>query len=82
LPGRPKLLPNPPHPWVMVIPKESEGQMLYIHLCCMKYLLNIIKPNNTFTSEVLSLIKKYPTIDPKALGLKEDWQNEPLWFNS
>ncbi len=79
LPGRPKLLPKPPYPWISEIPKEHEFQALYIHLCCMKYLLNIIQPENEFTRLLLQLFEKYPNVDPNALGMKTDWQSEPLW---
>ncbi len=80
LPGRPKLLSKPPFPWVSDVPKESEFQMLYVHLCCMKYLLNIVQPGNDLTSRLLKLLEKYPNVDEKALGLKPEWQKEPLWL--
>lgn len=79
LPGRPKLLKNPPHSWIKDVPGQSEHFMLYIHLCCMKYLLIIVHPANDFTERILFLLKQYPNIDPKALGLKPNWQNENLW---
>ena len=79
LPGRPKLLSKPPKKWILNVPKEYEFQMLYIHLCCMKYLLNVIQPENQFTDLLSSLMLKYPTVDPKALGLKNNWSQEPLW---
>jgi abortive infection bacteriophage resistance protein len=79
LPGRPKLLPKPPQPWVALVPQASEHHMLYVHLCCMKYLMNIINPGNHFTQRLEALLVKYPNIDPNALGLKLNWQNEPLW---
>lgn len=79
LPGRPKLLPNPPNRWIFNVPKENEWQMLYIHLCCMKYLINIIQPENHFTQSLLGLFKKYPSVDPNAVGMKPEWFNEPLW---
>jgi abortive infection bacteriophage resistance protein len=79
LPGRPKLLPKPPLPWINDVPREQEFQMLYIHLCCMKYLLNIVQPVNHFTQRFSTLLTKYPNVDPNALGLKLNWQNEPLW---
>jgi abortive infection bacteriophage resistance protein len=70
LPGRPKLLPKPPHSWIKDIPAVPEHHMLYVHLCCMKYLLNRISPGNTFTHRLSDLLEKYPNIDPNALGLK------------
>jgi abortive infection bacteriophage resistance protein len=79
LPGTLKLLPNPPFPWLKDVPNAGEFHFLYIHLCCMKYLLNIIQPGNHFTSDLSSLMVKYPNVDPKALGLKPNWIDEPLW---
>ncbi len=80
LPGRPKLLTNPPHHWIRSIPAENEFEKLYIHLCCMRYLLNVIQPNNTFHIKLYSLLEKYElNIDPNALGMKEEWYTEPLW---
>jgi len=79
LPGRPKLLSKPPAAWIMNVPKESEFEKLYIHLSCMKYILNVVQPENQFTSRLNNLLNKYPSVDPNALGMKPDWQNEPLW---
>lgn len=45
----------------------------------MKYLVNIVQPQNRFTMQLTTILKKYPNVDPNALGLKPDWQNEPLW---
>lgn len=79
LPGTPKLLPKPPKPWIANVPAPNEFHMLYVHLCCMKYLLNIISPGNHFRQKLDALLTKYPNIDPNALGMKPNWQNEPLW---
>lgn len=79
LPGRPKLLPKPPNPWIMDVPKEHEFPMLYIHLCCMKYILDIVQPQNQFKTRLIYLFQKYPNVDQNALGMKYNWENEPLW---
>jgi abortive infection bacteriophage resistance protein len=79
LPGRPKLLTKPPNPWITDIPKDHEYQLLYIHLCCMKYILNIVQPDNSLTVRLKGLLAKYPSVDAKALGMKQDWDLEPLW---
>ncbi len=79
LPGRPKLLPNPPNPWIKNVPPVSDHHMLYIHLCCIKYILNSIAPGNHFTSKIAFLLTKYPNIDLKALGFPADWHREKLW---
>jgi abortive infection bacteriophage resistance protein len=79
LPGRPKLLSNPPNAWIANVPPVTEHHMLYIHLCCMKYLLNVISPGNHFRQRLAGLLVKYPNIDVNALGLKPNWEQEPLW---
>ncbi len=82
LPATVKLLPKPPMNWIVDsvnIPKQHEFHMLYIHLCLLKYLLNIVRPNNTFTRDIGLLFDKYTNVDPNALGMKPEWQNEPLW---
>lgn len=77
LPGTPKLLPKPPYPWVADVPTDTTK--LYMHLCIMRYLVNIIAPSNSFSKKLQELISKYPSVDPNALGMKDNWQNEPLW---
>ncbi len=77
LPGTPKLLSKPPYRWVEDVPTDT--QKLYLHLCIMRYLLNIIAPENSFSIKLQELLIKYPSVDPKALGMKPDWANEPLW---
>lgn len=79
LPGTPKLLSKPPCKWINDVPNQNEFQKLYIHLCVMKYLLNIIVPENEFTEKLQSILDKYPNVDPNALGLKTNWDMEPLW---
>jgi abortive infection bacteriophage resistance protein len=80
LPGRPKLLPKPPASWVVNVPSVSEHHMLYVHLCCMKYLLDVISPRHRFTVKLKLLFEKYPSVDIKALGIPNAWNNEPLWL--
>ncbi len=47
----------------------------------MRYLVNIIAPENSFSIKLQELLGKYPSVDPDALGLKPNWRNEPLWQN-
>ncbi|MFT7250592.1 MAG: abortive infection bacteriophage resistance protein [Flavobacterium sp.] len=81
LPGSPKLLSNPPYKWIKNVPNQNDFQYLYIHLCLMKYILNIIKPENKFTEKLLNLFETYKNVDQNALGMKKDWFNEDLWKN-
>lgn len=77
LPGTPKLLSKPPYHWVADVPTDTTK--LYIHLCILRYLVNIVAPENSFSIKLQEILKKYPSVDPNALGMKPDWQNEPLW---
>lgn len=79
LPGAPKLLSNPPFRWITDVPREHEFKYLYIHLCLMRYMLNIIHPENNFANQLNHLFKKYPNVDANALGMKPGWIDEPLW---
>lgn len=77
LPGTPKILSKPPFKWIIDVPTDT--QKIYLHLCMMRYILNIIVPENTFAIKLKELIKKYPSVDPNALGLKPNWDKELLW---
>jgi abortive infection bacteriophage resistance protein len=77
LPGTPKMLPRPPYRWLADVPTDT--QKLYIHLCIIRYMLNIIAPENSFAIKIKELLTKYPSVDPNALGFKADWKNEALW---
>ena len=81
LPGKPNLLPKPPFEWLKIVPTEKEFHMIYIHICCMKYLLNAIEPDNNFTHRMEELLTQYPNVDLNALGFKINWKSEPLWTN-
>ncbi|TAK40820.1 MAG: Abi family protein [Saprospiraceae bacterium] len=80
LPGIPKLLPKPPAPWLNQVPTRQEFHKLYIHVCCMKYLLDSISPGHHFMPKLADLFIKYPTVDLHALGFYKNWKNEPLWL--
>jgi abortive infection bacteriophage resistance protein len=80
LPGKPNLLSKPPAPWLTHhIPKANEHHMLYIHLSCMKYLLDVSSPGHHFHTKLVALFEKYKNIDLKALGIPAEWLQEPLW---
>jgi abortive infection bacteriophage resistance protein len=45
------------------------------------YLANIgyFRLSAYFTQKLKDLLAQYPTIDIRAMGFPDDWQNEPLW---
>ncbi len=82
LPGTVKLLSKPPNPWIVDsvnVPKQHEFSQLYVHICLMRYMLNTIIPKNDFSIKLNNLLAQYPSVDPNALGMKPNWQDEPLW---
>ncbi len=80
LPGRPKLLKSPPFDWIINVPLHTDHHKLYIHICCMKYLVDRIDNSNHLAARIKELFAKYPNIDNNALGFTQGWKNEPLWF--
>jgi abortive infection bacteriophage resistance protein len=77
LPGSPKMLSKPPNAWMEDPP--TDHNKLYMHLCIMRYLLNVIVPENSFNTKLNELMNRYPNVDPNAIGFKENWTNEALW---
>ena len=53
--------------------------MLYVHLCCMKYLLDAISPGHKFAERLKHLFGSYRSVDPNALGFPLRWQADPFW---
>jgi len=82
LPGNPKLLSTPPFSWIKDVPNQHEFQKLYVHLCIMKYLLNIVQPDNHFTKDLEKLFLDHQNVDPNALGMKPSWEKEDLWVTN
>lgn len=52
---------------------------VYYVLSIILYFLQSVNPQNTFVIRFKSLIKKYPTIDIKAMGFPINWEQESLW---
>ncbi len=57
----------------------QHSHKLYPYLCCMQYMLNVLKSNNTFSQDLTTLLVKYPNVDILAMGFPADWQEEVLW---
>lgn len=52
----------------------------YIYLSTIKYLLNRVNPNNTFTERLISLFEKYSNIDiHKGMSFPIDCKEQSLW---
>lgn len=52
---------------------------IYSALCCMKYILNIISPKNTFTNRLKELMGTCPLAQTKEMGFPLNWDKDPFW---
>ena len=58
--------------------KVNNDKVYYV-LCIIRYMLQVINPNSTFTTRLKQLLKDYPSVDIKAIGFPSNWELEPLW---
>lgn len=63
-------------PWVSSAVKQGR---IFFTLCILKHFVNIVRPDNTFKSDLSNLLSSYPMVDPRAMGFPKGWENEPLW---
>jgi len=54
-------------------------QKIYLFLSILKYLLNIINPDTTFSLRLKNLYLDYKNVDIAKMGFPIDWQEEELW---
>jgi len=65
-------------------PNPNRGSILnnnstYYLMSMIIYLLKTINPENTFKEKFYQLLKKYKSVDVKAMGFPSDWKTEELW---
>ena len=66
-------------PWINS--SNIASNKLYAIVCCLLYWVNNILSNNTFKTDMINLLEKYPIVDPAAMGFPHGWEEEPLWLN-
>jgi abortive infection bacteriophage resistance protein len=74
-----KFMPKPKGAWIVDVPPIEERRKIYSALCCIKYMLNSINKSKDITSDIENIFSTYTNIDPKAMGFKQGWNDEPLW---
>ncbi len=52
---------------------------IYAIFCCMNYILGIISPGNSFSTELKELLKSCHLVDLNEMGFPVDWEQEPIW---
>ena len=75
------LIPQMPSrlPLCWILAKPRQQFKLYAPLCCLAYLEQCIKPQNTFTQEIVSLLTNVQNTILKSMGIPSDWNRDPLW---
>ena len=61
------------------IQTNVQNDKVYYILCLVRYMLQTINPNSSFTARLKKLLNDYPTADIKAMGFPTNWENELLW---
>ena len=72
-----KMPTNPENPFIqnkIILPYK-----MYASLCCIKYVLDIISPGNTFKERLLELMNTCPLAQEKEMGFPKNWKNDPFW---
>ncbi len=61
------------------ISHNVQNDRVYYVICVIKYMLQTINPQNTFTERLKDLLEKYPSADPRAMGFPENWSEDIFW---
>jgi abortive infection bacteriophage resistance protein len=64
-------------PWLKgAMPPNNK---VFYLLCCIRYLLQSINPNGSFTERTKALLSKYKGIPLDDMGFQAGWEAQPLW---
>lgn len=70
----------PTHPTnIFLKNKKIYTNKLYATLSCVEYVLKIISPENTFSTQLKVLMKECPLAQSKEMGFPSNWFEEDLW---
>lgn len=64
------------HPWITL---PTDPLRVYHDICIIKYLLNVVNPNNDMLAKLRWLFVDFPEIDLASMGFPKGWEMEPLW---
>ena len=63
-------------PWITL---PTDPLKVYHDICIIKYLLDVVSPNNDMLTKLQWLFVYFPEIDLAAMGFPKGWKTEPLW---
>lgn len=58
---------------------EFERSHIYFTFCAIKFIVDTIKPENTFAERLSSLLGSFNGIDYAQMGFPNNWRSEKLW---
>lgn len=58
---------------------ESDRHHLYLSFCIIKYFVDTIKPENSFSARLRILINNFPMINASLMGFPRDWSEQSYW---
>lgn len=64
--------------WITMIDNERANR-LYYAICVIRYLINHISPQNSFSKKIAKLFSTFPNIPKYYMGFPNGWENEELW---
>ena len=79
IPSAPRLPKRAHNAWI-ADNTTLRANKIYSSICCLRYLLNVISPNNNFKVKLVDLLQSYPDINLRAMDFQPDWQKEFLWL--
>lgn len=63
-------------PWISL---PTDPYRVYFDLCIIKYLLDVVSPENDMLAKLRWLLVDFPEIDLRAMGFPDGWEMEELW---
>lgn len=63
-------------PWITL---STDPLKVYHDICIIKYLLDVVSPNNDMLAKLRWLFVDFPEIDLAAMGFSKGWEMEPIW---
>lgn len=70
---------NPMRNWLDMPLSEVQHKKLFLIICTLIYLSNVVAPKNKIKHSIKELIKNNPNIPIYKLGFLGNWQTYPLW---
>lgn len=75
-PISPMAVKKPRRSW---IPEGVPLEKCFYEICIVKWFIDIVSPCNDMKAHLLGLLREFPNVDIKAMGMHKGWETDPLW---